>query len=135
MKPRDELAPRALSRFDGRSKETGARYSRVDPLLLQEPAPGSWSTVTDRATYWCIRAVDGGETFVPSSPNTPFQIVDGRDTGLAAAHAATAGHSGVYNVVSAATTRKNWLDMSARSPVAARPRVCVPNHVFANDQL
>jgi nucleoside-diphosphate-sugar epimerase len=82
----------------------------------------------------CLEADHRVTIFVPASPDTPFQIVDGRDVGLAAVHALTSGLSGAFNIVNEPTTWKDWLGMSAHFRVGPRTPASAPNYVFADDQ-
>ena len=53
-----------------------------------------------RLTWWLGRMARGGEVLCPGPPDLPLQYVDARDLAAFAIDAATAGHSGPFNVVS-----------------------------------
>ncbi len=53
-----------------------------------------------RLTWWLSRMARGGEILCPGPPGLPLQYVDARDLAAFAVGAATAGHSGPFNVVS-----------------------------------
>jgi len=53
-----------------------------------------------RLTWWLSRMARGGEILCPGPPDLPLQYVDARDLAGFAIDAATAGHSGPFNVVS-----------------------------------
>jgi 2'-hydroxyisoflavone reductase len=89
---------------------------------------------TDRATYWSVRARRGGEVFVPAAPDTPFQVIDARDIGQAAAYALERGMSGVFNMVNEPTTWEEWLETSRRVTVAGSEEPPRPAYVWADDQ-
>ena len=85
---------------------------------------------TDRATYWSMRAVEGGELFVPAGPLVPFQVIDARDIGRAAVHGLASPLSGTYTLVNDATTWEGWLETSRRVAGASAPA----EYVWADDQ-
>lgn len=124
--PYAKLSPETYGRLKAECERTvrrgmGDEKTTVFRLGLVN---GPWDH-TDRATYWSLRAEAGGEIFVPATPDTPFQVIDARDIGLAAVHVVEKGISGTYNMVNQPTTWKEWLDMSARS---------APSYVFVDDQ-
>jgi 2'-hydroxyisoflavone reductase len=53
-----------------------------------------------RLTWWLARMARGGEILCPGPPGLPLQYIDARDLAAFAIGAATAGHSGPFNVVS-----------------------------------
>lgn len=67
---------------------------------------------TDRATYWMLRAAEGGEVFVPAPADTPFQVVDARDIGAAVVRGLEAQLTGRFNLVHQPTTWGEWLKIS-----------------------
>ena len=52
-----------------------------------------------RLTWWLSRMARGGEVLCPGPPDLPIQFVDARDLAGFAIDAASAGHSGPFNVV------------------------------------
>lgn len=97
---------------------------------------------TDRATSWAVRALQGGTMFVPAAADTPFQVIDARDIGAAAARAIALDICGTYTLVQSPTTWKQWIATAAAladrvptrnttllpdGPAAAQP-------LFADDQ-
>ena len=53
-----------------------------------------------RLTWWLARMARGGQILCPGPPDLPLQYIDARDLAGFAIDAATAGHSGPFNVVS-----------------------------------
>jgi 2'-hydroxyisoflavone reductase len=52
---------------------------------------------TDRFTWWVHRAAQGGEMFVPGSPDYPFQMIDARDLADWAVRLVENGQTGTFN--------------------------------------
>jgi 2'-hydroxyisoflavone reductase len=123
-----ELSPQTYGSLKAECERTvmrrmGSRGLAFRPGLVNGP----WDP-TDRATYWSMRANQGGELFVPAGPETPFQVVDARDIGRGAVHALAAGLSGSYTMVNDSTTWRDWLEMSR---IEGSPE---PAYVWADDQ-
>jgi nucleoside-diphosphate-sugar epimerase len=53
-----------------------------------------------RLTWWLGRMARGGEILCPGPPELPLQYIDARDLAAFVIQAATAGHSGPFNLVS-----------------------------------
>jgi 2'-hydroxyisoflavone reductase len=52
---------------------------------------------TDRFTYWSVRVVRGGNVLAPGAPTDPVQVIDVRDLGEFAVHAAENATAGRFN--------------------------------------
>ncbi len=72
---------------------------------------------TNRFTWWVERVARGGEVLAPGTPDSPVQLVDGRDLARVPARAdGTAGNRGLQRVRPAVVVRR-----ADRAPAAAAP--------------
>jgi 2'-hydroxyisoflavone reductase len=86
---------------DKRGAEIAVQQAFGDRALLARAGTilGPYEDV-GRLTWWLGRMARGGEVLCPGPPDLPLQYVDARDLAGFAIDAATAGHSGPFNVVS-----------------------------------
>jgi len=75
-------------------REMAGRYTVLRPGFVVGP----WDN-TGRFTYWLRRATEGGTMLAPGSPASPAQIIDARDLGAFAVHAAEGNLKGTYHAV------------------------------------
>ncbi|RMF81057.1 MAG: epimerase [Chloroflexi bacterium] len=65
---------------------------------------------SDRATYWVVRASQGGTMVVPGKPDDAFQVIHGRDFGNFIVRAAEQNLTGVYNTTGEVITWGQWVE-------------------------
>jgi nucleoside-diphosphate-sugar epimerase len=85
---------------DKRGGELAAQDSFGDRALLARAGTilGPYENV-GRLTWWLRRMARGGEVLCPGPPELPIQFIDARDLAGFVIDAATAGHSGPFNLV------------------------------------
>jgi len=65
---------------------------------------------TDRASYWVIRASQGGDMVIPAKPDDAFQVVHGRDFADFVIHCAENNITGTVNTTGEIITWGKWIE-------------------------
>ncbi len=112
----DESCPTATMADETIEEITGESYGPLKVLCeraVEAALPGRSLIIrpglivgphdpTDRFTYWPARFDRGGAVLAPGEPETPIQMIDGRDLAAWTLDLVAAGGTGVYNADSPA---------------------------------
>jgi 2'-hydroxyisoflavone reductase len=92
----------------------GERCTIVRPGIVAGPFDD-----TDRFTYWCVRASEGGEFVAPHSFARPIQFIDARDLAVFSIKASVDSLHGVFNATGPQRDELGWGEFLERCVAVA----------------
>ena len=94
-------APRRRSSTARSRSHASRRWRRAFPgraLILRPGIVAGPYDPTNRFTWWVERVARGGEVLAPGTPDSPVQLVDGRDLGAFSLAQSERAATGIFNV-------------------------------------